>query len=285
MNLDKEKAEFVSNLHELAQTLTEHVSTRVGGWSVKGFVDVDRNIYTISADTKIISKILEIQLFPKFKKFADSIGYEILLAEKQNWYPDLSFIKKSDPSIKFAVDIKTTYRLDDYENFCNGFTLGSHGEYFRNRKSTKNIQFPYGSYLSHITLGILYTRAKERDIDETEILDLSKIDLIQSVISNLLFFVEEKWKISSDRSGSGNTANIGSIEYIPDILSGNGAFAKLGEKIFDEFWMNQGVLKVPDPRKKGHYKKLTKLSEFLEFRGMNPELINAPKPKRKIKNK
>nr|WP_330216919.1 type II restriction endonuclease [Helicobacter pylori] len=41
--------------------------------------------------------------------------------------------------------------------FCNGFTLGSHGEYFRNRTSTKNIQFPYSHYLAHTCLGILYT--------------------------------------------------------------------------------------------------------------------------------
>ncbi|MFP6219702.1 type II restriction endonuclease [Helicobacter pylori] len=32
--------------------------------------------------TKIISKILEIQLFPKFKTFAKKNGYEIIIAEK-----------------------------------------------------------------------------------------------------------------------------------------------------------------------------------------------------------
>lgn len=270
-------------MRELSQNLTDYVSTHSGDWSIKGFVDIDKNIYTISADTKIISKILEIQLFPKFLEFADSIGYEIILAEKQNWYPDLSFVKKSNPDIKFAVDIKTTYRLEGYADFCNGFTLGSHGEYFRNRKSAKNVQFPYGEYISHITLGILYTRAQNIDVDETKILEFSKLESIQSVITNLLFFVEEKWKISSDRSGSGNTANIGSITHIPDLLSGNGAFAKLGESIFDEFWINQGVLKVPDPNKEGNYKKLTKLSEFLEFKGMNSDLLNPPFPKKRRK--
>lgn len=54
---------------------------------------MDEQIYTISSDTKIISKILEIQLFPKFKEFAKENGYKIVLAEKQNWYPDLSFVK------------------------------------------------------------------------------------------------------------------------------------------------------------------------------------------------
>ncbi len=222
-------------------------------------------------------------MFPKFLEFAENAGYEIVLAEHQNWYPDISFVKKSDPTVKFAVDIKTTYRLPEYEDFCNGFTLGSHGAYFRDRTSTKNIQFPYSEYNAHISLGILYTRALSDDIDEIEIHDLSSLTSITSVITDLTFFVEEKWKIASDRSGSGNTANIGSISYISDILTGNGAFAKLGEAVFDEYWINQNVLQVPDPKNPDKFKKLTKLSEYLDFKGMSAELINKPKPRRKAK--
>jgi hypothetical protein len=98
-----------------------------------------------------------------------------------------------------------------------------------------------------------------------------------------VFFAEEKWKISSDRGGSGNTANIGSIDYIEDMLEGNGVFINLGEQVFDEYWINQGVLQVPDSKKQGQFKKLTKLKEFLEFKGMVTDLINSPKPKRKNK--
>lgn len=281
--MDAATTEFITQLRKLGETLTEYVSTNGGDWSIKGFIDVDQNIYTISADTKIISKILEIQLFPKFLEFAENAGYDIVLAEHQNWYPDISFVKKSDPTVKFAVDIKTTYRLPEYEDFCNGFTLGSHGAYFRDRASTKNIQFPYSEYNAHISLGILYTRALSDDIDETEVRDLASLTSITSVITDLTFFVEEKWKIASDRSGSGNTANIGSISYIPDILTGNGAFAKLGEAVFDEYWINQNVLQVPDPKSPDKFKKLTKLSEYLDFKGMSAELINKPKPRRKAK--
>lgn len=279
------KKEFLDKLQDFSKELTEYVSDKVGDWKVKGFIDIEKSVYTISSDTKIISKILEIQLFPKFQEFADQNGYEIVLAEMQNWYPDLSFVNKKNPKIKFAVDIKTTYRLDDYDGFCNGFTLGSHGEYFRKRTSTKNIQFPYAEYTSHICLGILYTRALSIDIDETKILQLNELDKITSVIKNLVFFAEEKWKISSDKGGSGNTANIGSIQYIDDILKGNGVFKNLGEKLFDEYWINQGVLKVPDPKKAGNFKKLTKLTEFLEFKGMSSDKINPMKPKRKNKKK
>jgi len=140
------KEEFLEELKKFAQTLTEYVSIKSGDWKIKGFIDTEQNIYTISSDSKIISKILEIQLFPKFKQFAEKINFDIVLAEKQNWYPDLSFISKTNSSIKYAVDIKTTYRLTEYQGFCNGFTLGSHGEYFRNRSSKKNIQYPYSEY-------------------------------------------------------------------------------------------------------------------------------------------
>jgi len=283
--MSKIKREFLDKLIEFSKELTEYVSDKVGDWKVKGFIDIEKSVYTISSDTKIISKILEIQLFPKFQEFADQNGYEIVLAEMQNWYPDLSFVNKANPKIKFAVDIKTTYRLDDYDGFSNGFTLGSHGEYFRTRTSTKNIQFPYAEYTSHICLGILYTRALSTDIDETKILELNNLDKITSVIKDLVFFAEEKWKISSDKGGSGNTANIGSIQYIEDILKGNGVFKNLGEEIFDEYWINQGVLQVPDPKKKGNFKKLTKLTEFLEFKGMDSDKINPMRPKRKNKKK
>ncbi|MDU9703087.1 type II restriction endonuclease [Helicobacter pylori] len=248
---------------------------------IKGFIDIDKNIYTISSDTKIISKILEIQLFPKFKTFAKKNGYEIIIAEKQNWYPDLSLVCEKNPNIKFTVDIKTTYRLDDCLSFCNGFTLGSHGEYFRNRASTKNIQFPYSHYLAHICLGILYTRSASSGIDETEILQLEKLDNITSVIKDFIFFAEEKWKIASDKGGSGNTANIGSIQYIDDILQGNGVFKNLGEQIFDEYWINQGVLMIPDLKNQGSFKILTKLADFLEFKGIDIQKINPVKNRSK----
>ena len=152
------KAEFLEKLQSFAQTLEEYVSTTDKEWTIKGFIDVFENIYTISADTKIISKILEIHLFSKFLEFANENNYELVLAEKQNWYPDVSFVSKENPEIKFAVDLKTTFRLESNPAFCNGFTLGSHGEYFINRNSAKNIQFPYNQYL--ITVWAFYIRER-----------------------------------------------------------------------------------------------------------------------------
>jgi hypothetical protein len=282
LSAEKLKQEFQENLRTFVQSLGIYVSTGDGQWTVKGFIDVYKNIYTISSDTKIVSKILEIHIFPKILDFAEQHGYALVLAEHQNYYPDISFVSVTDERIKFAVDFKTTYKLFDYPGFCNGFTLGSHGEYFVNRESSKNIQFPYKDYLGHFCLGIIYSRAEIRDIDETKAIELSKLRSITSVIKDFEFFVAEKWRIASDKSGSGNTANIGSIAKIEDILQGNGMFSRLGEEWFDDYWMNYG--KITITTKEGKTKKITSLSEFVKYRGGDINLIvpKASRRKRKI---
>lgn len=258
------KDEFESQLKEFVTGLQEHISDKDGQWTVKGFIDVYQNIYTISSDTKIVSKILEIHLFPKIMEFAETYGYKVVLAEHQNYYPDISFVKADDENIKFALDFKTTYRNPKKPFLCNGFTLGSHGKYFEDRTSTKNIQFPYGEYSGHFCLGIIYDRADSSSIDETKPHKIKDLKSITSVVSNFQFFVSEKWTIASDKSGSGNTANIGSINNINDIINGNGMFSKLGEPCFDDYWMNYKKITIPDG--KGGTKKITSLKDFIIYK-------------------
>lgn len=279
MKNEAEKALFSTQLKEFATTLREFIATG-DEWTIRGFIDIFKNIYTISSDTKIVSKVLELHLFPHFLAFAESIGYDIELATYQNWYPDLTFISKSNPQVKFAVDLKTTYRDEEYPGFCNGFTLGSHGEYFVERTSTKNIQYPYDEYSGHFCLGIIYSRAALDKNEETHIYSIDEIESIPAVIKNFLFFAEEKWKIASDKGGSGNTANIGSIQKIDDILNGNGVFTKAGEELFDDYWANFGKIEI---LVNGNRKKLSSFEEYLQYRGLSMELNNPKAPKRKAK--
>ena len=265
------KSEFETELKAFASGLTNYVSTTDGQWTVKGFIDVFRNVYTISSDTKIVSKILEIHLFPKILAFAEEHGFAVVLAEHQNYYPDISLVSKDDSSIRFAADFKTTYRNPTKPWLCNGFTLGSHGKYFEDRQSTKNIQFPYGTYAGHFCLGIIYDRVAGETVDETRAYPLDELHSITSVISNIQFFVAEKWKIAGDKGGSGNTANIGSIQRIDDILAGNGMFAKLGEEWFDDYWMNFGKITVVTPS--GQTKKIKSLEDFVAYRRGDGSLI------------
>lgn len=265
----KEKAQFKASLTTFVTELAEHVSTEDKQWTVKGFIDVFKNIYTISADTKIVSKILEIHLFPKILEFAQKNKFKLVLTDHQNYYPDISFVSEKDQGLKFAVDLKTTYRLEDKPEFCNGFTLGSHGEYFINRQSRKNIQFPYAEYAGHFCLGAIYSRAVGDKLEEARARQIGELRSIVSVVRDFQFFVSEKWEIASDRSGSGNTANIGSIARIQDILDGNGMFKKLGEKWFDEYWINYGKITLPETGK-----KITKLADYLAYRGQDLKLVN-----------
>lgn len=281
---NKYKLDFKQELDKFADKLEKYVSTDNGDWTVKGFIDVYKNIYTISSDTKIVSKILEIHIFPQILQFAESIGYKIILAEKQNWYPDLTLVNKSNEDVKFAIDIKTTFRRNDK---TAGFTLGSHGGYFKNRDKDKNIQFPYNQYTGHYCLGVIYTRTDvTEDLSETEIFQVQELQeeyetpnkkvgerevmtvknlkSITSVIKDFDFFASEKWKIASDKQGSGNTANIGSIVDIADLKNGNGIFSQLGEEWFDEYWINHGSATMI---KGGKPTKITTLKDFLEFKG------------------
>ena len=271
------KEQFEAQLKSFVGGLQNYISTDDGQWSVKGFIDVYKNIYTISSDTKIVSKILEIHLFPKIIEFAQKHGYNIVLADHQNYYPDISFVQSDDVNVKFALDFKTTYRNPNKPHLCNGFTLGSNGKYFEDRASTKNIQFPYNSYSGHFCLGIIYNRVDGSTIDETKVHNIDELHSIASVVKDFKFFVVEKWRIASDKSGSGNTANIGSINNIDDIIGGNGVFSILGESWFDDYWMNYKKITISDG--KGGTKKITNLKDFVEYQNGDISLI-VPKRNR-----
>lgn len=225
------KSVFLDLIQKKVANFNHAVTSDNGDWVVKGFIDVAKNIYTISIDTKVISKIMELLIFPDLCKFAEENNFKLLLSKEQNSYPDITFVDKDNN--KYAVDIKSTYRKDGKS--VNGMTLGAFTGYFRDRKSTKNISFPYDDYVGHFVLGIIYSRS-ENSIDEREIYQLEDLQNIPSVVKDFAFFVQEKYKIAIDRPGSGNTKNIGGVTKIQDLLDGKGPFSELGEETFDDYW-------------------------------------------------
>jgi len=226
------KQEFRSRFLKYVEQFNSTVSTTGGDWVVKGFIDIAKNIYTISVDTKVVSKIMEILLFPKICQFAQENSYKMILCKEQNFYPDITFIDFDNK--KYALDIKSTYRKDGKS--VNGMTLGAFTGYFRDRKSRKNITFPYDEYVGHFVLGVIYSRTDEH-LDERNVYQLDDLQNITSVVKDFTFFVQEKYKIAIDRPGSGNTKNIDSVVKIDELINGNGSFAKLGEEAFDDYWM------------------------------------------------
>ncbi|MDE6066602.1 MAG: EcoRV family type II restriction endonuclease, partial [Duncaniella sp.] len=219
-------------------------------------------IYTISTDTKVVSKIIELYIFPLLYKFAQDNGLRLELTKEQNFYPDVTFIDCEGNL--FAVDLKSSYRKSSTK--INGMTLGAFTGYFRNRKSSKNITYPYSSYKAHIVLGIIYSENDEA-IDERKMYQIENLDEIISVVKDITFFVQEKWRIAVDRPGSGNTKNIGSVSLIKDLINGNGTFAELGEDVFDDYWTNY---LTPDMAKKAELAEpyYNNLASYKKFRNI-----------------
>lgn len=257
------KEEFFNLLTEEVKTYKQYLETDSEDWIVKGFIDVDKNVYTITNDTKVVSKIIEILLIPKLDKFARDHGLELELPSKQNFYPDLTF--KDKEGHLFAVDFKSSYY--DGES-VNGLTLGSYWGYFRERDTVKSMDHTYNSYSSHTVLGMLYKQSVTDD-NEKDVYSVDEIEAIHSVIEKFIFFVQPKWKIANDIPGSGNTRNIGGITNIQKLLNGQGPFAELGEDVFDDYWMN--YFNKVDARTAGigtpRYNNLKTYKEYLKNQG------------------
>lgn len=252
--------EFFNLLTEEVKTYKSYLETDSHDWIVKGFIDIDKNVYTITNDTKVVSKIIEILLIPKLDKFAHDHGLELELPSKQNFYPDLTF--KDEAGHLFAVDFKSSYY--DGESI-NGLTLGSYWGYFRERDAIKNMDHTYNEYSSHTVLGMLYKQSVI-DANEKTVYSVDELAAIHSVIEKFIFFVQPKWKIANDIPGSGNTRNIGGITNIHKLINGEGPFAELGEDVFDDYW--KGYFNKVDARTAGigvpRYHNLESYKKYLE---------------------
>ncbi len=281
-----DSSEFLRALQGEVVQLVPTIASENGSWIVKGFIDLYKRIYAMPSDTKVISKVLELFLLPKLADFAERNGYSAILAEQQNFYPDISFVSRTDPVEKYAVDIKSTYRVDDHS--VNGMTLGAFTGYFRDRTSRKNCQFPYAAYRSHIVLGVIYSKTSNKIVDpinppytssplETTVYSFDDLERIESVIHDLIFFVQPKYRIATARPGSGNTRNIGSVTVIAQLVNGKGPFAELGEDVYDDYWMN--YLNVDMARKIGSSPSYNNLTSYVLYKnkGRNVDLKEAEK--------
>jgi hypothetical protein len=243
---DGQKAadKFLQLLQGKVEELNQLLARQGGDWTIRGVIDILGQIYALSADTKLISKIMELVLLPQLLQFAQQYGYRVVLSPEQNYYPDLTFI--DDKGFKFALDIKSAYRINEKE--VSIMTLGSFTGYFRKRDSSKNITFPYNEYSGHFILGIIYTR-KDIDLNHSRVYQLHELSQIPAIISDLRLFIQPKYKIASDKPGSGNTKNIGAVKNIDALISGGGPFASLGEAVFDDYWMHYLTPDMASPGK------------------------------------
>jgi hypothetical protein len=265
------KDELLIALQKEVEDFNKIIATEKGDWIVKGFIDIFKNIYTITIDTKVVSKVMEILLIPAFERFANKNDLKLELPPQQNFYPDLTFISNKTNE-KFAVDIKSTFK--DTGNKIKSMTLGAFTGYFRNRESTKNTLYPYGSYSAHLVLGVIYSQIEDNPNEKT-VYSIDELDKIESVIKDFQFFVQPKYKIASASPGSGNTKNIGSTNSIEKLTKGNGVFSTLGEEVYDDYWMYYltkdmaKALEIPRP--------YTNLKSYLEYKQRGIDILEAHK--------
>lgn len=263
--MSQDSVDFETLLRSSLDALKKQVVSENGDWTVKGFIDVYKRIYTISLDTKVLSKVLELLMYPVLAKLAADHKYTIKPARQQNQYPDITCISQNGK--KYAIDIKSTYRKrpdKEKRERVNGMTLGTYAGYFRDRTSDSISTYPYDDYSQHLVLGVVYSQVK--GIDERTIYSVDTLVDIPSVAKNFDFFVQEKYKIASDAVGAGNTKNMGSTKFLERMLNGSGIFAELGIDVFDDYWTHyrnketaraDGLVKQP-------YKNLIEYREHIK---------------------
>jgi hypothetical protein len=267
------KDEFIELLQKEVLGYNKIISTENGDWIVKGFIDIYKKVYTISVDTKVISKVIELLLTPVLEDFARKNNLTLETQSKQNFYPDLTFISNKSGE-KFAVDIKSTVK--DSGDKIKSMTLGTYQGYFRNRETSvgESISYPYRDYSCHIVLGVIYAQVSDKP-NEKNIYELSELEKVESVIKDFQFFAQPKYKIASATKGSGNTRNIGSTRNIDELMKGTGIFSKLGEDVFDDYWMY--FVDEQSSREKGMPRPYTNLKTYLEYKERGFDVLHDNK--------
>ena len=240
---------------DVKAVLTEAFAAVGVEWYIKGILDSRQRIYTLSDDTKLISKVFELISIPIITKAVEPYIQSWETEERQTVYPDLNLILAGSPPNKMAIDIKSTYR----KGTAATFTLGSYTAYIRH-PFTKNIRYHYNEYIEHWIVGFIYDRVPNV---KAEIVSLDLLDKIVAPIKNIEVIIWPKWQIASDRPGSGDTANIGSVRSLEALRKGEGTFTQFGvhgKDMFEDYWRNFDW-KTP--------RKYTNLADYLTWR--NPK--------------
>lgn len=202
-------------------------------YNICGAISTKGKIYPFGSDTKVLSTVFELFSRPLILQYAEENGYEVIEPKSQNHYPDFTLQKSDDDNEKIAIDVKTTYRERSDSKFK--YTLGGYTSFIRN--NTKNIVFPFDQYASHWVMGYVYTRLASKKSAEHRIYTHEDLDKIELPYKDVESFFQEKWKVSGDKAGSGNTTNIGSIcGTIEDFITGNTPFAS--DEEFLKYWQN-----------------------------------------------
>ncbi len=77
------KKAFIESFRDFLSNLESKICQPNHQWKIKGFIDSDTHIFSLSNDTKVISKILEIHIFPYILEFAKTHHFNVVLPYHQ----------------------------------------------------------------------------------------------------------------------------------------------------------------------------------------------------------
>lgn len=241
---------------ELKEHILRALRDVANGYAVCGIVDRKARVYPLGSDTKVISTVFELIARQAVYSYAHKAGLAVREPDKQNHYPDFTLMTGEKDLRKTALDVKTTYRKGASSRFS--YTLGGYASYMRPSTESKNIVFPHSQYREHWVVGFVYSR-RDRATD-TKVYSVGELKDIEPPFGNVEVFVQEKWRIASDRAGSGNTTNIGSINgELRDFVLGRGPFVSEAE--FLEYWRGY------ETTKERRAKKYSSIEEFRRMKG------------------
>lgn len=224
----------------IKDALSAELTKLDGNYEICGIIDKAGVVYPLGADTKVLSTIFELVSRPAVYAAAERLRLSVIEPAVQNHYPDFTLCTGPNCKQKIAVDVKTTYRINDADSFS--YTLGGYTSFIREGNERKNIVFPFSDYAEHWVIGFVYNRVAQKKASAHHLYSVSQLQEIPLPFSNVEFFVQEKWRIASDRAGSGNTTNIGSINgTINQFRNGAGPF--ISENEFLDYWRSYGRTK------------------------------------------
>ncbi|MHA1437836.1 MAG: type II restriction endonuclease [Promethearchaeota archaeon] len=236
----------MNEIDELIRGLKENLVLSRVPQNPIGFITRDLQLFPISLDTKLLSKLIEItsisyiiqEILPKLHH------WKLYFPTAQNVYPDMIFINKNAKKM-VAVDFKSTYLKN--ETSISGFTLGTFNGYFKNKMGSpcckavingKEKKFYYGEFSEHYLICYIYKRKDDPELLGTKLKNFDDLKKATQNIDKQIeikhIVVTPKWKVARKVPGSGNTANIGSISNVNDLVNGNAEFDS--KEQFEEFW-------------------------------------------------
>jgi len=191
-------------------------------WNLKGIIDANNRVYPIPKIPQVITGIFEFLGMRKVVELASKYKCEAIESGSRE-YPDLTLRGGKLGTRFIAVEIKTARKTGT--NTCSRMSLGSCAGYFLQPQiKMYGCKFPYGVFTEHLIVGFIYTWNK-------------RLDSLH-MVSDVEIIIQQKWKIASKSTATGDTAAIGAVTNVTGLKNGRGEFTSSEE--FEKYWREKG---------------------------------------------